>query len=53
MSRFLAMGGYAGSVWPSMALTFGIIAWNIIAARRSLRSALAEARRRARIGDDP
>lgn len=53
MSEFLAMGGYAGSVWPSMALTFGIIAWNIVAARHSLRSALAEARRRASIGEDP
>lgn len=51
MSDFLSMGGYAASVWPAMALTFGIIAWNIVAARRNLRSAFAEARRRASIGD--
>jgi len=46
MSDFLSMGGYASSVWPSVLLTLGIIAWNVIAARRSLRDAHAAARRR-------
>ncbi len=54
MSDFLAMGGYASSVWPAVALTVGIIAWNVIAARRSLAAARAEARRRiAAAGDSP
>jgi heme exporter protein CcmD len=51
MSGFLSMGGYASSVWPAVALTFGIIAWNIVAARRSFAAARAEARRRIAAGD--
>lgn len=46
MSDFLSMGGYAASVWPAVALTVGIILWNVVAARRSFREAYAEARRR-------
>ncbi|MGE0581736.1 MAG: heme exporter protein CcmD [Steroidobacteraceae bacterium] len=50
MNEFLSMGGYASSVWPSMLLTFGIIAWNIVAARRSFAAARTEARRRIAAG---
>ncbi|MBV6415741.1 MAG: hypothetical protein CMLOHMNK_00257 [Steroidobacteraceae bacterium] len=53
MSDFLSMGGYASSVWPSVALTFGIIAWNIVAARRSFAAARAEARRRLAVEGSP
>lgn len=46
MKAFLAMGGYAQFVWPSFALTFGIVIWNVLAARRSFRQARLEAQRR-------
>lgn len=53
MSDFLSMGGYASSVWPSVLLTCGIIAWNVFAARRSFREARAEARRRLAMENAP
>ncbi len=46
MSNFLSMGGYAGSVWPAIALTLGIVVWNVSAARRSFENARAQVRRR-------
>ena len=46
MIRFLQMGGYAMYVWPAFALTFVVLALNIVWARRSLRSAQVQARRR-------
>lgn len=46
MTEFLDMGGYAAFVWPSYALTIGIVLLNIVWARRSLVSATQEARRR-------
>jgi len=46
MIHFLQMGGYAMYVWPAFALAFIVLALNIAWARRSLRSAQAEARRR-------
>ena len=36
MSEFLDMGGYAAYVWPSYAVTFIVIALNIVWARRAL-----------------
>ncbi len=53
MSGFLSMGGYASSVWPAVALTFGIIVWNVVAARRSFAAARAEARRRVSMEQAP
>jgi heme exporter protein CcmD len=44
--RFLGMGGYAVYVWPCYALTALVVGLNIVWARRSLRSAQREARRR-------
>ena len=46
MLRFLAMGGYAAYVWPSVGLTVGVLLLNIVWARRAARAALANARRR-------
>jgi len=44
--EFFEMGGYAAFVWPAYAVTFLVVVWNILAARRSLARARAEARRR-------
>ena len=43
MLKFLEMGGYAVYVWPSYALTFIVVIINIVAARRTLRTAQREA----------
>ena len=49
MSEFFAMGGYARFVWPSYALTFLVVVLNVYWARRALRRAREEARRRLTI----
>ena len=49
-SQFLAMGGYAAFVWPAYAVTLIVLIGNVIAAGRSHRRAIEEARRRARAG---
>jgi heme exporter protein CcmD len=46
MLQFLQMGGYAVFVWPSYALTAVVVGLNIYWARRSLRDAQAQTRRR-------
>ena len=46
MIKFLQMGGYAAYVWPSYALTLIVITFNIVSARRALRTAQREARAR-------
>ena len=46
IAHFLAMGGYAVYVWPCYALTALVVGLNLAAARRSLRRAQFEARRR-------
>jgi len=46
MAEYFAMSGYAAHVWSSFALTFALLAVNVVWARRSLRAARAEARRR-------
>ncbi len=46
IAHFLAMGGYAVYVWPCYALTALVVGLNLAAARRSLRLAQLEARRR-------
>lgn len=50
---FLAMGGYAAFVWPAFAITVAVVAWNVVAARRDLDSARAEALRRGTEGQRP
>lgn len=52
MREFLAMGGYAAFLWPAYAVTFLALAWNIASARRALSTAIADARRRASVGDE-
>jgi heme exporter protein CcmD len=44
--KFLQMGGYAVYLWPCYALTLLAVVLNIVWARRSLRAAQAESRRR-------
>jgi heme exporter protein CcmD len=46
VSEFFAMGGYARYVWPSYALVLAAIVLNIVWARRALKRARLEARRR-------
>ncbi|HWZ62959.1 MAG TPA: heme exporter protein CcmD [Steroidobacteraceae bacterium] len=46
MSQFLDMGGYAWYVWPAYAVTFVVVALNVVWARRLLGNARAAARRR-------
>ena len=46
MSEFLNMGGYAVYVWSAYGLTFAVIVWNIIWARRLLARSREDARRR-------
>jgi heme exporter protein CcmD len=46
LTTFLAMGGYAVYVWPCYALAALVVGFNIVWARRSLRLAQREARRR-------
>ncbi|MBS0398540.1 MAG: heme exporter protein CcmD [Proteobacteria bacterium] len=41
----LSMGRYGAFVWPSIALVLGILAWNIVSARRRLAIALLRADR--------
>ena len=46
MSEFLAMGGYAGYVWSSFALTLIILIINVSSARRRHAAARASIARR-------
>lgn len=50
MSAFLDMGGYAAYVWPAYAVTFIVIALNIVWARRLLERSRKEALRRLSMG---
>lgn len=47
MQEFFSMSGYAEYVWSCYALTFVVLIWNLIAARRGLRQQQLHARRRA------
>jgi heme exporter protein CcmD len=46
VSHFLAMGGYAGYLWPAYGLTLLAVLLNVVWARRLLSQAKADARRR-------
>ena len=46
MSDFFAMGGYGAYLWPCYALTAAVTIANVVLARRSLRRAQQQARRR-------
>jgi len=43
MAEFLAMGGYAEFVWSVYALGVAVVIYNILSARRRMRSALENA----------
>jgi len=43
MTDFLAMGGYAQFVWGAFGVWFGCVIFNIVAARRRIRSSLERA----------
>jgi heme exporter protein CcmD len=45
--EFLAMGGYAAYVWPSVGITLFALIWNAVAARRLHARARQEALARA------
>ena len=51
VSEFFAMGGYARYVWPSYVLVLTAIVLNIVWARRALKRARLEARRRVAMKD--
>jgi heme exporter protein CcmD len=53
MSEFWSMGGYARFVWPSYALTFAVVLLNVYWARRALRRAREDARRRLALQGGP
>jgi heme exporter protein D len=44
MMEWLAMGGYAGYVWGSYAVTLGVIAMELVLLKKRRRRALARAR---------
>jgi heme exporter protein CcmD len=46
MMQWLSMGGYWPFVWPSYVLTLVVVILNIYLARRSLRDARSDVRRR-------
>jgi heme exporter protein CcmD len=46
IAHFLAMGGYAVYLWPCYGLTALVVGINFASARRSLRLAQRDARRR-------
>jgi heme exporter protein CcmD len=46
VSHFLAMGGYAGYLWPAYGLTLLAVVLNVVWARRLLAQAKTDARRR-------
>ncbi|MGA7537619.1 MAG: heme exporter protein CcmD [Steroidobacteraceae bacterium] len=47
---FLDMGGYWAYVWPAYAVTLGVMALNVLWARRLLKRSRQEALRRLAIG---
>jgi heme exporter protein D len=47
---FLDMGGYAAYVWPAYAVTFAVVALNIVWALRLLKRSRKEALHRLAIG---
>ena len=49
LGQWLAMGGYAPYVWPSIGLALAALVLNVLAARRRLDAALQQARRRLAI----
>jgi heme exporter protein CcmD len=53
MKEFLAMSGYGGFVWSAYAIAVGSLLLNVWLARRQLRMAREEARRRLAMQESP
>jgi heme exporter protein CcmD len=53
MSEFLRMGGYAAYVWSCFGLAAGVLAWNVLSARRLHAIARESAIRRTAAGRGP
>ncbi len=45
-AQFLQMGGYARFMWPAYGVALSLLLFNVLGARRALRMAKADARRR-------
>jgi heme exporter protein CcmD len=52
MSEFLDMKGYGIYVWPAYAIALGALWLNVWMARRQLRAARTEARRRLAVQEE-
>jgi heme exporter protein D len=53
LSEFFAMGGYAGFIWPSYAVAFGVMAGLLLWAWRTARQGEAEVEHLRAVGLDP
>ena len=53
MSEFLDMSGYGAFVWSGYGIAMGGLMLNIWLARRQMRQARAQARRRLAMKEDP
>ena len=53
MAEYFHMSGYAAYVWPSYVLALAALGLNILWARRALRAARADARRRLELEKSP
>lgn len=53
MAGFFAMSGYGPYIWSAYGLTLVVMALNVVWARRSVRTARTEARRRLAMEDTP
>jgi heme exporter protein D len=51
MGEFFAMSGYGAYVWSCYALTFVVLAWNLIAARAELKRQQIHAKRRTQAAE--
>lgn len=51
MQEFFSMSGYGEYVWSCYALTFAVLVWNLVAARRELERQRLHAKRRAQAAE--
>lgn len=52
MREFFFMGGYAGYVWSSFAITFAVLGLNLWLASRRHKKVIAQIRRQMALGDN-
>lgn len=51
MQEFFSMSGYGEYVWSCYAVTFAVLAWNLVAARRELKRQQLSAKRRTQAAE--